>query len=332
MKLRRLGRTGLLVSEVGLGGAGIGHVWGATTDAQCIAAVRRAVDLGINFFDTSPMYGAGRSEENLGRGLAGVRARVFIATKVRLRSEGDFADMTAAVRRSVEESLGRLRTDVIDVLQVHHQLGPAGGQYLAAVGPPPRYAYRLTCDQASDLGAAMLRMVEAGKVRFLGITAWDGHPAVIEPLLAGGVFHTAQILYNLLNRTAAVAPPARFDDIDQGRSIPAALRNDVGIIGVRSHAAGALVDGLDRAVPADAEVARDHARCSRLIYLRKGAFRTLSQVALRYCLDHPDIATVVPGMKNVAEVEEAVACAHLPPISAEDIATLERLRERGWEN
>ena len=73
MKLRRLGRTGLRVSEVGFGGAGIGHVWGSTSDAECIAAVRRAVELGINFFDTSPMYGAGRSEENLGLGLAGLR-------------------------------------------------------------------------------------------------------------------------------------------------------------------------------------------------------------------------------------------------------------------
>jgi aryl-alcohol dehydrogenase-like predicted oxidoreductase len=71
MKFRLLGRTGLSVSEVGFGGAGIGHVWGSTTDAECVAAVRRAVDLGINFFDTSPMYGGGRSEENLGQALAG---------------------------------------------------------------------------------------------------------------------------------------------------------------------------------------------------------------------------------------------------------------------
>ena len=325
MKFRRLGRTGLLVSEVGFGGAGIGHVWGRTTDAECIAAVRRAVALGINFFDTSPMYGDGRSEENLGQGLLGLREHVYVASKVRLRSEADISDMAGAVRQSVEQSLRRLRTDVIDVLQVHHQLGREGGQYVAAVGPPPRYAYRLTSDQALELGSAMQRMVAAGKVRFLGITAWDGHSAVVEPLLASGVFHTAQILYNLLNRTAAVPPPATFDGLDQGRSIAAALRHDVGIVGIRAHAAGALVDRLDRVVGHDSEVARDHARCRDFVFLKKGPFRTMSQLALRFCLDNPAIATVAAGVKNVQEVEEVAACADLPPISAEDMATLERI-------
>src|SRR5690606_29248633 len=320
MNLRRLGRTGLLVSEVGFGGAGIGHVWGATTDAECIAAVRRAVDLGINFFDTSPMYGGGRSEENLGQGLAGLRDRVYVATKVRLRTEADLLDMAAAVRRSVEQSLQRLRTAWVDVLQIHHQLGPEGGQYLAAVGPPPRYAYRLTREQALGLGAAMQRMVEAGKVRFLGITAWDGHPDVIEPVLASGLFHTAQILYNLLNRTAAGAAPAAFDGVDQGRSIPIAQRNDIGIVGIRAHAAGALAESLDRAAADDSEVARDHARARKLVRLqKKTSARTLSQVALRYCLDNRAIATVVPGVKSVAEVEEAAACAELPPLDPLDI-------------
>jgi aryl-alcohol dehydrogenase-like predicted oxidoreductase len=319
MKFRRLGRTGLSVSEIGFGGAGIGHVWGPTTDSACIAAVRRAVDLGINFFDTSPMYGGGRSEENLGQGLAGLREQVYIATKIRLRTEADLADMAGAVRQSVEQSLRRLRTEVIDVLQVHHQLGPEGGQYLAAVGPPPRYAYRLTCDQALELGAAMQRMIDAGKVRFLGITAWDGDRTVIEPLLASGVFHTAQILYNLLNRTAAAPPPPRFDDIDQALSIPAARTNDVGIIGIRAHAAGALVDRLDRVVAHGSEVARDHARCRALAFLKNGPFRTMSQVALRYCLDNTDIATVVPGVKSVEEVEEIAACTDLPPLDAVEI-------------
>jgi L-galactose dehydrogenase/L-glyceraldehyde 3-phosphate reductase len=325
MKFRRLGRTGLSVSEVGFGGAGIGHVWGSTTDAECVAAVRRAVDLGINFFDTSPMYGGGRSEENLGQALAGLREQVYVATKIRLRTEADLADMAAAVRQSVEQSLRRLRTEVIDVLQIHHQLGPEGGQYLAAVGPPTRYAYRLDREQGLELGAAMQRMVEAGKVRFLGITAWDGHPSVIEPLLESGVFHTAQIVYNLLNRTAAAPPPSGFDDVDQHRSIPIARRHDVGIIGIRAHAAGALADQLDRVVAPDSEAARDHARSRNLAFLKAGPFRTMSQVALRYCLDNPDIATVVPGVKSVAEVEEVAACAHLPPLEGAAPRALEQM-------
>ena len=316
MKYRTLGRTGLSVSEVGFGGAGIGHVWGHTTDEACQRAVRRAVDLGVNFFDTSPMYGAGRSEENLGQALKGLRDRVYIATKVRLRTEDDLADMAGAVRCSVEQSLRRLHTDRLDLLQIHHQLGPEGGQYLAAAGPPPRYAFRLTRDQGLRLGEAMQQMVRKGKVRFLGITAWDGHPAVIEPLMASGVFHTTQMLYNLLNRSAALVPPAGFDDVDQKLALQAAQRNYIGVIGIRAHAAGALADRMDREVAAGSELARDFARSREYMSYRKGPFRTLSQVALRFCLDHPAIATVVPGFKNTAEVEDAVACSGLPTLDA----------------
>lgn len=315
MKYRLLGRTGLSVSEVGVGGTGIGQVWGATTDAECIRLVRRAVELGINFFDTSPMYGRGKSEEILGHGLDGLRDRVYIATKVRLQTREDLADMAGAVRRSVEQSLRRLRTDHVDVLQIHHQLGSEGGQYLAAVGPPPRYAYRLNRKQGLELGHAMQRVVEEGKARFLGITAWDGHPEVIEPLLASGVFHTAQILYNLLNRTAAFTPPSGFDDVDQGLAIEVARRNEIGIICIRAHAAGALTDKLDRDVAPDSDVARDFARSRRFGHLKKGAFATLSQAALRFCLADPRIATVVPGVKNLAELEESAACSGLAPAS-----------------
>lgn len=325
MKYRRLGRTGLSVSEVGFGGAGIGHVWGATTDEQCLHAIRRAVERGVNFFDTSPMYGGGRSEENLGRGLEGLRDQVYIATKVRLQTEGDLAEIAEAVRRSVERSLVRLRTDRIDVLQVHHQLGPEGGQYIAAAGPPPRYALRLTREAGMHLGEAMQQVVREGKVRFLGITAWDGHPDVVGPLLASGVYHTAQILYNMLNQTAASEPPAGFDDVDQVLSLSVAQRNDIGVIGIRAHAAGALVDQLDREVPPDSAVARDFIRSRKLAYFKKARFRTMSQVALRFCLDNPAIATVVPGFKNLAELEDALVCSDLPSLDAADVAELGRL-------
>ena len=313
------------VSEVGFGGAGIGHVWGATTDEQCLQAIRRAVDLGVNFFDTSPRYGGGRSEKNLGRGLEGLRDQVYVATKVRLQTEGALAEITEAVRRSVEGSLGRLRTDRIDLLQIHHQLGPEGGQYIAAAGPPPRYALRLTQEAGMRLGEAMQQMVREGKVRFLGITAWDGHPDVVGSLLSSGVFQTAQILYNMLNRTAASEPPDAFDDVDQGLALKVAQGNDIGVIGIRAHAAGALADRLDREVLSDSAVARDFARARKLAYFKRAPFSTMSQVALRFCLDNPAIATVVPGFKNLAELEDALACSDLPPLDTADVEELDHL-------
>jgi aryl-alcohol dehydrogenase-like predicted oxidoreductase len=327
MKRRRLGRTGLEVSEVGLGGAGLGHAWGATTDAECVRAVRRALELGVNFFDTSPVYGAGKSEENLGAGLAGNRDRVVLATKVRLKSDDELDDMGAAIRRSVEVSLRRLRTDYVDVLQIHHQVGRSRGRYLAVVDPPIE-AIRLSTADGLVFAEAARGLVDEGKVRFLGITAWDGDREAVGTLLASGAFDTAQILYNMTNQSAATPAPDGFDDIDQGEALTVAKANDIGVIGIRSHAAGALVDRLDRAVKPDSEVARDHDRASQLGFLKKGPFSTLSEVALRFCLDNPAIATVVPGCKNSAEVEEAVAAADLPPIAAGDVAQLQRLHRR----
>jgi L-galactose dehydrogenase len=327
MKRRRLGRTGLEVSEVGLGGAGLGHAWGATSDAECVQAVRRALDLGINFFDTSPVYGAGKSEENLGTGLAGNRDRVILATKARLKSDDEIADMAVAIRRSVEASLQRLNTDYVDILQIHHQVGRDRGRYLAVVDPPIE-AIRLSTTDALAFAEAAGILVDEGKVRFLGITAWDGDREAVAKLLASGVFATAQILYNMTNQSAATPPPDGFDDVDQGEALTVAGANDIGVIGIRSHAAGALVDRLDRAVKPDSDVARDHGRASRLGFLKTGPFTSLSQVALRFCLDNPAIATVVPGCKNAAEVEEAVATADLPPLATEDIAELQRLYRR----
>lgn len=328
MQYRTLGRAGLQVSEVGFGGAGIGHVWGQTTDAQCVAAIHQALALGINFFDTSPMYGGGRSEENLGRGLAGRRSQVHIATKVRLQTEADRANPQAAVRHSVEESIRRLDTDYIDILQVHHQVGLTAGQYLAAVGPPPRYALLLTAADCLNLAQAMADLVKEGKVRFIGITAWDGPQAVVQELLESGCFDTAQILYNLLNQSALSPPPAGFDDIDQGQSLPVAQAQNVGVIGIRAHAAGALSNSLDRPVAADSEVARDFARAQTLQFLNQSPYSTMSQVALRYCLDQPAIATVVPGFKSPAEVADAAACSDLPPLPAEQVTRLNHLYAR----
>jgi len=333
MKRRRLGESDLLVSEVCLGTMTFGQ---QNDEATAHAQLDYGFDQGINFIDTAEMYPVppraqtcGATETIIGNWLANrPRDRIVLATKVAGPArtldwirDGPRALDRANIRAAIEGSLRRLRTDHIDVLQIHHQLGPEGGQYLAAVGPPPRYAYRLTRERGLELGHTMQRMVQDGKTRFLGVTAWDGHPGVIEPLLSSGVFHTAQILYNLLNLTAASAPPDKFDDVDQGQTIPIAQRNNIGIIGIRAHAAGALSDHLDREAAPDSEVARDFARSRKLSYLKRGLYSTLSQVALRFCLDNPHIATVVPGIKNLAELEEIAACSGLPPLDADRSAT-----------
>jgi len=185
MQYRTLGRTGLLVSEVGVGGAQFGLTdymgrWDAFSGAaerDTTATIHRALELGYTYFDTAPGYGDGRSEEMVGRALAGRRDDIVLATKV---SHGQWAP--DAIRRSVEDSLRRLRTDVIDVIQFH------GGWY-----------HQQDIDAILSEGglSAFQELREHGKVRYLGFTA-EGPSCGVEQLIATGAFDVMQIRYNLM--------------------------------------------------------------------------------------------------------------------------------------
>jgi aryl-alcohol dehydrogenase-like predicted oxidoreductase len=185
MQYRTLGRTGLLVSEVGMGGAQFGLTnymgrWDAFSEAaerDTRATIHRALDLGYNYFDTAPGYGNGRSEEMVGSALSGHRDEVVLATKV---SHGQWAP--DAIRRSVDESLHRLRTDVIDVIQFH------GGWYHA------EDVDAILVDGGLD---AFQHLQEQGTVRYLGFTA-EGPSCGVERLIATGAFDVMQVRYNLM--------------------------------------------------------------------------------------------------------------------------------------
>jgi aryl-alcohol dehydrogenase-like predicted oxidoreductase len=185
MHTRTLGRTGLTVSEIGVGGAqfGLKNYMGTfdpfTGAAQEVvsATVHRALELGYTYFDSAPGYGDGRSEEMMGVALKGRRADITLATKV---SGGQWTP--AQIRASVEASLRRLQTDVIDVIQFH------GGWYPAQ-----------DVDLILNGGglAEFQKLRDEGKVRFLGFTT-EGPSAGVEALIATGAFDTMQVRYNLM--------------------------------------------------------------------------------------------------------------------------------------
>jgi aryl-alcohol dehydrogenase-like predicted oxidoreductase len=183
------GSTGLQVTRIGLGGFPLGAVnrargWDPYTAqgrAQAIRVVHAALDAGINVVDTAPGYGNGHSESIIGEALAGRRSAVVLATKVRYTGSG--ADVTA----SVEESLRRLRTDAVDIIQFH------GGMYTQA-----------EVERIVDGGLleALERLREQGKVRFVGFTVEE--PWTARPLVATGRFACVQVRYNLVFQAAAL--------------------------------------------------------------------------------------------------------------------------------
>ncbi|HTW36522.1 MAG TPA: aldo/keto reductase [Rhizomicrobium sp.] len=176
--------TSLTPSRVGLGTWAIGGwMWGGSDDQESIATIQRALDLGVTLIDTAPVYGFGHSEEIVGRALEGDRRRkAVIATKVALDwKEGNpFRNASAArIEKEVEDSLKRLRTDVIDIYQVHW--------------PDPN-------TPIGETAKALDRLYRAGKIRAIGVSNFS--PAQMEAFRAVAPLHTAQPPYNLFEREA----------------------------------------------------------------------------------------------------------------------------------
>ena len=315
MEYNSLGRTGLNVSRVGFGGGGIGQVWGATSRDEAVRAVHRALDLGINYFDVAPAYGDGKAEETLGIALEGRTEDVVIGTKVRLSAE-DMSDVTGAVQRSLENSLRLLKRDSVDILHVHNRFTKTRGEVPSSLS-------------ADDVLGPVLDAYQAvqrtGKTRFIGLSAMDHHMPTLNRIMDSGDWDTVLAYYNLLNWTAQSAPPPGVDLFDNGQNIPLAKKHEMGVIGIRSHAAGALTAAVDRPVPPGNELLRQDVKsAAQLGFLLDGSIETLSQAATVFCLMNRDIHTTVPGVKNQAETEEMADCIDLAPFSP---AQMNRLRE-----
>ena len=320
MEYAVLGRTGLRVSRAGFGGGGIGQVWGPTTEEESVRAVHRALDLGINFFDVAPAYGNGRAEEVLGLALQGHREEAIVATKVRLRAE-EMDDVAGAVTRSVDGSLRRLRMDAVDVLHVHNRFTLRRGEVPDSLSAD---------DVLGPVLEAYLTVQRAGKTRFIGVSAMEPHVPTLKRILESGHYDTVLAYYNLLNWTAQEPPPPGVNLFDNGQIIPLAKSLDMGVIGIRSHAAGALTEQVDRSVAPGSPLDQDLTRAGSLGFLLEGPISTLSQAAMIFCLMNQDIHTTVPGVKNTAEAEEIVGCVDLPALPEHHLSILRELYSRDF--
>ena len=320
MEYTTLGRTGLQVSRAGFGGGGIGQVWGPTTDEESIRAVHRALELGINFFDVAPSYGNGKAEEVLGRALRGRSENVVVATKVRLGAH-EMDDVEGAVARSMETSLRRLQMDSVDVLHVHNRFTATRGEV------PDSLSAEDTLGPVLD---AYRKVQQSGKTRFIGLSAMDHHVPTMTRIMESGEYDTVLAYYNLLNWTSQELPPPGVDLFDNGQIIPLAKSLNMGVIGIRSHAAGALADAVDRAIPPGTLLDQDAASAAKLGYLLEGPISTLSQAAMVFCLMNRDIHTVVPGVKNTMEAEETAASIDVPPIPEHHLERLRELYRKGF--
>jgi aryl-alcohol dehydrogenase-like predicted oxidoreductase len=326
MHYRQIGTTDLRVSEIGFGtGDNAGLMVLANHDHRR-EAVRRALELGITYFDTSPDYGKGRAEVQLGEALRELDAHPTITTKVEIMPE-HLGMIALRVRESVEASLRRLQLPAVDIVQIHNP--PA-----ARHDPSIRLWTPVTVDDVLGPGGALeaLRQLQAeGKVRYLGLACESAESEAVKELLDTGEFSMINVWYNLLNPTAGATLPAALDGVhDYGGIIDYAYQKGVGVAVIRPLAAGALTrqaQGLEGRHPLASSVAMGGTMDSYLKEVRKAsAFnflvhddRSLSQAAYRFLLQHPGVSTVISGPSDIAQLAEVASWSYTPELTDADI-------------
>ena len=306
MRHRRLGRTGLEISELTLGGGIVGGVLIHPPEEVRLAALERAVRAGCDWVDTAADYGRGESERALGRLLSQVAPRPRVSTKVRV--DPGLGDLEGQVRRSLEASLTRLRTDRVELLQLHNQIGAETGGRCLAAGEVLR---------PGGVADVFDRLREEGHFAHHGVTALGETPAILE-VLRSGRFDTAQVYHNMLNPSAARPVPPGWGGQDFGGVIEACRERDVGVMAIRVLAAGVLATderhGREVVVAEDAELGREQARARRLFGRLGTRHGTRAQTAIRHALANPDLATVVVGVASLEQLDEALAAFGAGPL------------------
>ncbi|MFB3879830.1 MAG: aldo/keto reductase [Armatimonadota bacterium] len=304
MEYTTLGRTGLRVSVMGLGCGGwsrLGQSYG-NTDEQSVAVVRRALDLGVTFFDTAEAYG---TEEILGRGLAGApRDQVFISTKKSTWKDGDEPLPPDEIAPALEQSLRRLGTDYVDVYHLH---GLRRAHYEHAV---------------TKLVPELMRLRAQGKLRFIGVTEAFGSDTTHETLrraVQDDCWDVIMVGFNLLNQSA------------RERVLAPALRKSIGVLNMFAVRRALTSHGLAREAIhriraegfSEPGAIAEGEDLSFLVHARGGV--TLADAAYRFARYEPGIHVVLSGTGSVRHLEENAASLARPPLPPRDVARLQRM-------
>lgn len=294
MNRRVLGRTGVEVSVVAFGAGPVSGLMTGDDIALQRATVARAIERGVNWFDTAAGYGDGRSEANLGRVLAELGADVHVATKVRVPLD-QLDDPEQAILRSVRDSLARLRLPRVTLLQLHNGITTTRGAEANAVTPADVL-------RPGGVLAALERARADGLARFIGLTG-TGHPAALREVIRSGAFDTVQSPYNLLNPSAGAAGVLAAGDTDYGNVFADCAAAGMGVFAIRVYAGGALLGRPPGAHTLKtpyfplALYERDAARAA--------ALRADAPTALRFALAHPAVTAAIIGFGAPADVDEA---------------------------
>ena len=296
MEYRELGRTGMQVSVLGFGAAPLGNVYGQVDGREAVAAVQEAIDGGVTLFDVSPYYGLTLAESRLGEALVGRRDKVVLATKCGRYGAAEFDFSAQRIAASCEESLTRLRTEYLDVLQAHDVEFGDADQIVQETIP------------------ALLRLKAQGKVRAVGITGLNlgNMRGIAQRAAAAGHGLDCMISYCRYN--------LMVDDLER-ELMPVAGELGIGVINASPLHMGVLTPGgVPEWHPAP-EAVREAGR--RVVELCKAHGVSAPEVGLRFCLENAGVASTLVGMGSRELVR-----ANLKALAFRiDPALLEAIRE-----
>jgi aryl-alcohol dehydrogenase-like predicted oxidoreductase len=325
MEMRVFGRTGMQVSVLGFGCGAVGGLMVRGDAADQERTVARAIDVGVNYFDTAVQYGDGESEKNLGRILQKLKpAGAVVGTKVRV-PPSEYSRIGEVVATSLEGSLSRLRLERVDIFHLHNPITAKEGGSALSFG-----------QVLDDVVPAFERLRQQGKVRFLGITA-VGDTTALHQVIDARAFDSAQVVYNMLNPSAAEALPQNYPAQDYGRLFDHTKAAGVGVVGIRVLAGGALSGSAERhpiAGPPPEPIGSamsyeaDIDRARRLMALVKEGFaESLTEAATRFALSHPAMGTILVGIATPQQFEGALAAVQKGPLPGAALERLSALRQ-----
>jgi aryl-alcohol dehydrogenase-like predicted oxidoreductase len=318
MKYRTLGRTGFQVSEIGYGAWGIsGKQWIGASDRESLAALRKAIDSGINFIDTALAYGDGKSEQLVGQAVRDAERHVYIATKVPPKNRiwpartGIGIDEVFPhdyIIRSTEESLKNLGTDAVDLQQLH--------------------VWNPDWIDRDEWRRAFEELRTSGKARAIGISINDHQPDTAIALIETGLIDTVQVIYNV------------FDQTPEKHLFPACLEHNIGVLARVPFDEGSLAGRVtEKTIFPEGDFRNFYFRGDRKreVVERLDALVAdvgledvshVASLAMRFCLSHPAVSTVIPGMRSITSVDANVMASGQGPLPE---SILEILHRHAWD-